>query len=155
MKFKKIIPYNLKKILPILGLAGASVVTSCEKPSPYEPAPSEVDLYFDYYRSSTIFVKLYHNENDYEYMPSDLVKYYVDHPDVKNIYLVPSGNWGSMQASNVLMDLRPGLQSALDYSPKIRGKGDVQFYPGSLLQSDSLWLVQNGWTVKSTSQKQH
>ena len=60
-----------------------------------------------------------------------------------------------MQASNILMDLRPGLQSALDYSPKIRGKGDVQFYPGSLLQSDSLWLVQNGWTVKSTSQKQH
>lgn len=151
MKFKKIIPYNLKKILPILGLAGASVVTSCEKPSPYEPAPSEVDLYFDYTHLSTIFTTLYHNPTDYEYLPSDLVKYYVEHPDVQTIYLVPNDGWSFYAAKPVMQKLRPGLQTLLDYSPKIRGKGHFEFSFLTMTKSDSLWLLQNGWTF---SQKQ-
>lgn len=32
-------------MLPILGIAGASMVSSCEQQQPYEPAPAEVDLF--------------------------------------------------------------------------------------------------------------
>lgn len=31
MQFKKIVPYRLKQMVPVLGLAGAGMLSSCEK----------------------------------------------------------------------------------------------------------------------------
>lgn len=43
------------------------------------------------------------------------------------------------------------LQPALDYSPKIHGKGTIEVVSGdaSKVPADSLWYVQNGWNFRS------
>lgn len=145
MKFNKIIPYKLKKMLPILGLAGAGVVSSCEKQFIYDPAPENVDLCFDWNLNNSEL--LFDTSSPREFLPSDLVKYYAGHPDVKNIYLVPTGDWRLYMGPDFIEFARPGLEMLLNYSPKIHGKGDFNFTPNSISPADSLWLVQNGWTV--------
>ena len=155
MNFRKIFPYNLKKMLPVLGIAGIGAVSSCEKPSPYQPEPAEVDVRFSYDQLSPVFTLVYSTATDYEYIPSDIVKYYVEHPDVKTINLVSTGDW-SPYGTLVMSRMKTGLQTLVNYSPKIRGKGDFNFMPGqaSSVPEDSLWFVQNGWTINKALQNQ-
>ena len=153
MKLKKVFPYNIKRALPVLGLAGASLfMAGCNKDDeptvPTEPITPTVDvvLTFSSIRYEDI---LYIDENGERY-PSELIKSYVKDPNVRAVYLVPSSSWSHYNAEAISkmrsVTLEPVL---LAYSPKIKGKGDFSFKWGeaSKVPEDSLWYVSKGWTI--------
>ncbi len=141
MRFKKIVPYKIKRILPMLGIAGASLfMGGCEKDEPLR----DVELHFNCDNLSAITSE-YHGD----YSVSELAKAYANEPTVGTIYIVPDGDWGTYESSNI-NDLRKlSLEPLFDYSPKFRGKGDFNFSPGaaSKVPQDSLWYVSKGFTI--------
>lgn len=145
MKLKQIIPYKLKRLLPVLGLAGASLVTSCEKEEdiiPYKDIeikffPTSLDLLCTKSSNGTIHI-------------NPAIQYYVADPATKTIYLVPDYIWERYKAEDITKLRKEVLEPMITYSPKIRGKGNFDFgyEQASKAPADSLWLVQQGWTVQ-------
>ena len=142
MKFTKTIPYKLKRIIPMLGIAGASLfMGGCEKEKPLR----DVELHFNSADVSTIWYK---DENGNGQM-SQIAKEYANDPTVGTIYLVPDGEWGTYVAISISDMRQTFLEPMFNYSPKFKGKGDFNFYPGaaSKVPQDSLWFVSKGFTI--------
>ena len=129
MKMTKTVPYYLKRALPVLGFAGATLFTSCEKDEPMR----DVELTFGLVKSIEM---------------SEIERYAQD-PSVRTIYLVPTGDWQGCRYGNINFLRKNFLQPRLDISPKVWGRGDFNFTPGqaSLIPGDSLWYIQHGWTI--------
>ena len=141
MKFTKTIPYKLKRIIPMLGIAGASLfMGGCEKEKPLR----DVELHFSRDDWSTI-----NYEVNGEYVISDLAKEYVNDPTVGTIYLVPEGDWSVCVALSITNLRKTTFEPMFNYSTKFKGKGDFNFYPGapSEIPQDSLWYVSKGFTI--------
>ena len=119
----------LKRALPVLGFAGATLFTSCEKDEPMH----DVELTFGY-------------GEDIEM--SEIERYAKD-PSVRTIYLVPTGDWQKVKFGTINFLRENFLQPRLDISPKVCGRGDFNFIPGqaSVIPGDSLWYIQHGWTI--------
>lgn len=49
--------------------------------------------------------------------------------------------------TNALNQIRVYLEKRVNASRKVRGKGDLIFEQGVVLPADSLWFVEQGWTV--------
>ena len=149
MKLNKVLPYKLARVLPILGIAGASLFAGCSK----EDEPTrDVEVTFTQDDGWDIIQQ----NPDGTRQVSQLIKDYAARPDIRTIYLVPLDNWKNF-GSNAITGLRKNaLEYAINYSPKVRGRGDFNFWPGaaSLVPEDSLWYVQNGWTINRHFQKQ-
>ena len=149
MKLNKVLPYKLARVLPILGIAGASLFAGCSK----EDEPTrDVEVTFTQDDGWDIIQQ----NPDGTRQVSQLIKDYAARPDIRTIYLVPLDNWKNL-GSNAITGLRKNaLEYAINYSPKVRGRGDFNFWPGaaSLVPEDSLWYVQNGWTINRHFQKQ-
>ncbi len=154
MKFKKIIPYKMKHVLPILGLAGASVVSSCEKVAPTEPKPvkTEMEVIFD---PSTFMDILFQTDSLGYTVVSDIVNYYVENPDIKTVYLHSIGDWSSEDSSSINLMVRYRMRPLFETSSKLRGRGDFNFKLGeaSKVPEDSLWFVRNGYTINKQYQR--
>lgn len=116
----------LKRALPVLGFAGATLFTSCEKDEPMR----DVELTFSKVKSIEM---------------SEIERYAQD-PSVRTIYLVPTGDWQKVKFGNINFLRKNFLQPRLDVSPKVRGRGDFNFAPGeaSVIPGDSLWYIQHG-----------
>ena len=144
MKLKKIFPYNIKKALPVLGLAGASLfMAGCEKDEPVAPT-TDVEIEICYFSLDRLFY-----EDNGIVKPSELAQYYVSKPEVGNIYILSSGSWSSYNSYKI-HDLRKNaLEHVFNYSSKFKGKGDFNFDLGeaSKVPEDSLWYVSKGWTI--------
>ena len=137
MKIQKTIPYYLKRALPILGFAGATLTTSCEK----EPEPMhDVELTFSIDKTIEM---------------SEIERYAQD-PSVRTIYLVPIDDWQRAKYGNINFMRKNFLQPRLDISPKVWGRGNFNFIPGeaSVVPGESLWYIQHGWTINKHIQKQ-
>ena len=150
MNFKKVVPYKLKRLVPMLGMAGATLLGGCEK----EETLRDVELRFTNKDCSSL---MYMNENN-ERCISDVAKEYVEDETVRYIYLVPEGPWYTYVASSITGARHNVFERMFEYSPKFRGKGDFDFYPGAASQvpADSLWYVSKGWTInKYRYNKQH
>ena len=65
---------------------------------------------------------------------------------VDTIFIEPYGNWSWIRGANQT-DIIKILKWARSKYSKTWGRGDFNFYPGDLSESDSLWVVQNGWTI--------
>ena len=79
----------------------------------------------------------------------ETVREYANCDTIANIYLDPSReDWSKCVYYNII-SCRNGLQEYLDISSKIHGRGNFNFTPGeaSKIPTDSLWFVQNGWTI--------
>ena len=142
MKFTKTIPYKLKRIIPMLGIAGASLfMGGCEKEKPLR----DVELHFSTDDYSTIF---YIDENANGQM-SQLSQEYANDPTIGTIYLVPEGDWSTSVAFSINYMRKVALEPIFNYSSKFKGKGDFNFYPGaaSEVPQDSLWYVSKGFTI--------
>ncbi len=142
MRFKKIVPYKIKRILPMLGIAGASLfMGGCEKDEPLR----DVELHFNCDDYSAII----NITPDEQFFISDIAKSYADDPTVRTIYLIPEGEWYTYVANTIVALRQNGLEPLFKYSPKFRGKGDFEFYPGaaSKVPQDSLWFVSKGFTI--------
>ncbi len=154
MKIKKIVPYNIRKILPMIGIAGASLMMGgCQKEQPTR----DVELTFSLNDCSNVIL-IHPDETNYNLSRevSDIIKYLDAQPDIRTIYLVPKDNWRGVQAQSVTAIRNNILSYAIDYSPKVRGRGDFNFELGaaSKVPDDSLWYVKNGWTINEYYNRQ-
>ena len=155
MKIKKIMPYNIRKILPMIGIAGASLMMGgCQK----EEQPTyDVELTFS--RTDVSNVVLIHPDEEPLQLSrevSDIIKYLDAQPNIRTIYLVPKDDWGVVPAYGVTAIRNNTLSYAIDYSPKVRGRGDFNFKLGaaSKVPEDSLWYVKHGWTINEYYNRQ-
>lgn len=132
MQLKKIVPYKIKRLIPMLGLAGATLAApSCEK----EPIPTRDEfLVFDQDNALTV----------------EQIQQAAAPSDVHTVYLVPRGNWTNYRSNNISL-LSKRLQTWIDASPKARGQGDFEFFVGeaAAVPEDSLRMVKNGWTINA------
>lgn len=138
MRFTKTVPYKLRRLIPMLGLAGATLFTACSKDD--EPQHDVELKFFQGYA---------------EEIEPDIIKQHADDPSVRTIYLslVNGGNYTNFQTEDISA-LRNGLNKRLQIAPhKTRGKGNFRFVPGYATKPDSLWFVQQGWTVNKQNQK--
>ena len=145
MRLKKELPYNIKKALTIFGLTGASFfMAGCEKD---EPAVPTMDLVVEI-NQSTPELLFYDDENKVRH-PSKMIQEYVADPKVRTIYLMPTENWNNYSAKGITGLRKLTLEMLLNYSDKIKGRGDFNFTIGeaSKVPQDSLWYVKNGWTI--------
>ena len=155
MRFLKKVPYKLKTALPALALAGGAMMASCEKEEPEIPVTPTIDVEVRF--SLTDAQSLFLDQYNMNRKPSELIKYYINNPEIRNIYIIPEKNtWSVCNASNIIAIKQNALIPILSFSPKIRGKGDFNFQPGeaSKVPTDSLWFIQNGWTINKDLQKQ-
>ena len=142
MKFHKVIPYKLKRLIPMAMIAGMPLLTStsCEK----DPIPTrDVEYTFDTNTADEKFLNL----QPFRDLANDKT--------IRYIYLVPTGTWGGLMDKNITIFRQNALQPAIEISPKIKGKGDFNFHLGeaSKVPADSLWYVQQGWTINKKYQK--
>ena len=155
MKIKKIMPYNIRKILPMIGIAGASLMMGgCQKE---EQPTHDVELTFSQNDVSNVIL-IHPDETSYNLSRevSDIIKYLDAQPDIRTIYLVPKDNWRGVQEEGVTAIRNYTLSYAIDYSPKVRGRGDFNFKLGeaSKVPEDSLWYVKHGWTINEYYNRQ-
>ena len=145
---------KLKSALPALILICAGmIVASCEKEEPDLGPTTDVEYKFSSYDMHLLFTNDEHSELN------STLKYYINHPDIRTIYLTPAINdveWKSMKADKISIFKKYYMEPIINYSPKIRGKGDFDFKPGeaSKVPNDSLWFIQNGWTINKALQYQ-
>lgn len=137
MNFKQILSYKLRRALTIGAIAGGTL-TACEKHANEPIIPTrDVELVFD---------------DNAKNIEIENVKKYADMPDVRYVYMIPKNpGWGTYDV-NYIHSVREGLQQRIDINPqKVRGKGTFEFKLGEPSKNiqDSLWFVQNGWTIKS------
>lgn len=150
MKYKKKFNYNLKTLVPAILLATATAFSGCNKDKQKEKneetfgyiTPKDtVVLYF-----RTNFQTLVSKDNGVIEL-SDLLKYYISRPETNMIYAEPVDWWGGVAADAIHMIKTNYLELVINASPKIRGRGDFDFKPGRTTEEDSLWFIQNGWTI--------
>lgn len=152
MKFTKSLSYKL--MTAVLTLAGGAMIASCEKEEPETQLPPiDVEVKFSLTDAQSLFLDQYNMDRK----PSELIKYYINNPEIRNIYIIPEKDtWSVCNVSDIIAIKQKILIPALSFSPKISGKGDFNFKPGeaSKVSNDSLWFVQNGWTINKDLQKQ-
>jgi len=97
--------------------------------------------------------ELYFNQHDGTQISFDTLNKYLAMDNIDTIFMIPTGtffapdyyddpDYFKLACDNL-------LEKRLDLSPRIRGKGDFITnlgYP-SVWWRDSLWMVENGWTV--------
>lgn len=142
---------KLKAAFPALALICAGmIVASCEKEEPDLGPTTDVE-----YKFSSADINFLFHKNEL----NSTLKYYVNHPAIRTIYLTPAINdsfWPVVDSYDISEIKRIYLETIINSSPKFRGKGDFNFKPGeaSKVPNDSLWFVQNGWTINKALQNQ-
>lgn len=145
---------KLKFALTALVLICAGMMmASCEKEEPDLGTTTDVEYKFSSYDMHFLFTNDEHSELN------STLEYYINHPAIRTIYLttaINDGGWMAMRSYDISIFKKYYMEPIINYSPKIRGKGDFPFRPGeaSKVPNDSLWFVQNGWTINKDLQNQ-
>ena len=153
MYFAKKFKYNLKCALPAVMLAGASLMfPSCSKD---EPAPITIpivptkDVSLEWtVIGNGIYVSGIRQTNK--------IKTIADSASTRAIYLdlLDNNDFSSLTVEDNTA-VREFLQQRLNVSPKVHGRGNLNnVQPGTMLREDSLWFVNNGWTINQKEQAQ-
>ena len=120
--------------LPALGL----LAVACEKESsePVYRAPYEKELRFSDYT--------------YDSIKMPIVQKFARDTACKHIYLtVKDNNKYSAYLTDDVKLLRNYLDKRIQLAPeKISGRGDFYFSEGQASVADSLWFVEQGWTIR-------
>ncbi|MDE7338084.1 MAG: hypothetical protein K2M92_02225 [Bacteroidales bacterium] len=137
---KNLLTIWVKRAVPALALAGVAGLTlpSCEKEpvekKPVYRAPYEKELFF--------------KQGKLDSVQEPVVKKYVDDTACKHIYLtVMDDNDFTGYSRESVESLHRFLQQRIELSNNISGRGDFMFRTGLANESDSIWFVQNGWTI--------
>lgn len=143
MRFTEKMIYNIKRALPVLAIAGAGLMASCDKDDEPDVPQHDVELPFTKWTAD-------------QRLTFPILWGYINDPAVRYIYLVVEGDWNNYTPDNISQTRDNFLQPRMEMSPKMRGRGDFHFTPGaaSRVPSDSLWYVQQGWTINKYLQNQ-
>ena len=147
MKFIKILSYKLKRTLPILGIAGASLLAGCDKDD--EPTPPGLhDTVYTWTVSDLSRI-----------LPPTDICMSADSANVNRVILQNTDKSGQGYKVNELRDIFEN--QILEYvSPenqhKVRGRGEISGYMRDLARddygvnsADSAWLVKFGFVLKN------
>ena len=138
---KNVLTIWAKRAVPALALAGLTL-TACEKENdkPIYRAPYEKELFFKNGKMDSV--------------QEPVVRKYVEDTACKHIYMVveSDNNYTAYEAEDIGI-IRTQLQSRVELSSKVLGRGDFRFSPGLANVNDSVWFVQNGWTVNKCWQR--
>lgn len=140
MRFTQQIKYNLKRAIPMLAIAGAGLMASCDKDDDLPMHDVELKFFQSYY----------------EEIQPEIIKQHAQDKYVRYIYLsiVNGGDYTNVNTQNVT-NIRNYFTQRIDIAPnKIRGKGNFRFEPGVASKQDSLWFTQQGWTINQHLQNQ-
>ena len=154
MKFNETVKYNLKRILPILGIAGMTMLPAC-RGHENEPEPQPVDTTKTTPRDTIPQVQKHDVElkwfqKYYEEITPENIQANLNDPTVANVYLsiVNGGNFSNYNTKGITAIRENLLKPRLELdSTRVFGRGNFFFAPGRALPEDSLWFVQKGWTV--------
>ena len=148
MKFKKIIPYKLRRALSMATIAGATLMpVGCVKEEQDEPATEQYDVIIELNGGNVTEL-----DRTFEKYNIDAIKKLDHDKTVRYIYLTPVSNWGGFGSKNMQLMRKNALEPRMAASPKVRGRGDFKTTPGVMaaIPTDSLWYVQNGWTFNKS-----
>ena len=140
----KKIPYTLKRIVPMAMLAGATMFgAGCDNNEPDDPVNTQ---------PQKINKELYFADDDGTHIAIDTILHYLSMDNVDTVYLVPRGTFyppNNLGGAYVGLWRKNVLEPCTNLSPRVRGKGDMEFGPNIPAQvpQDSLWFVSKGWTV--------
>ena len=127
-----------KSVLFLLALAGAALLTACEKDEPMH----DVEITF-------------YKDDDVSF---DVLESLAADPTVRNIYLIPPQNdrYEVFGPEHITASMKWFWEPRFEISPKIHGRGDIRFKPGyaSQVPEDSLWFLSKGWTINKYLQAQ-
>ena len=127
----------MKKTFYLLVLAVAAIFSlpSCDKEPKEEPyrEPYEKELFF--------------NQDKLDSIEPAVLKKFANDKACTHIYMhVMDDNNFTSYTPSMISNSRNYLQERLNVSSKISGRGDFRFSVG-IAKEDSIWFVQNGWTV--------
>ena len=133
-KFQKTFPYSLKAIVPMTMLAGATMLGNGCKPIEPELPRTNKELVF--------------TDADFDQISNDTIQKYLNMSHIDTVFLVPYGSFYLTGHDGPAL-YRKALEPKINLSPRVRGRGDMSFIPGqpTANPTDSLWFVNNGWTV--------
>ena len=123
-------------------IAGATLMpASCAKVGKEEPT-RDVEIEFD-------------GTNSDKKLDMKVLQELVNDKTVRCVYMTATDNWRSFTARNISQARTNFFQPRIEMSPKMRGRGDFDFKLGeaSKVPTDSLWYVQQGWTINKKYQK--
>ena len=125
----------MKKTIYLLVLAVAAIFSlpSCDKEPQEEP-------YREPYEKELFFKELY-----YDSIKPSVLKYFAKDKACTHIYMHVMDD--NKFTNYPPLAVRNFLQERINISSKISGRGDFRFKVGSIAKEDSIWFVQNGWTV--------
>lgn len=166
------VPYSIKRLIPIVMLAGATILTGCEHDEPTPPnntqqtpnteqttTPTDTPTNNDSGTQTTPEkpiehknVKLFFYGTDIESISPDTIKKYDAMSHIDTIYIMPGETFYDEHTPEYPTIVRELLQDRMSYSNKTHGKGDMKFCRGqaAALVTDSLWYIANGWTINQT-----
>lgn len=142
MNFKQILPYKIRRALSMAAIIGAPILPIAASCNEIEPEQHDVEIVFD-------------DTNIDNILTFETLQNYANDKTIKTIYLVPTRHWNGRVARNITAMRRNFLQPRMEISPKIRGRGDFDFALGeaSKVPADSVWFVQQGWTINKAYQR--
>ncbi len=142
MKFKKTVPYKIRRALSMAAIIGAPILPIAASCHEIEPEQHDVEIVFS-------------GTNIDNILTFETLQNYANDKTIKTIYLVPTRHWNSRVARNITEMRRKFFQPRMEISPKIRGRGDFDFVLGeaSKVPEDSLWYVHQGWTINKAYQR--
>lgn len=153
---KKILPYKISHAIPIIALAIGSIVSSCQKEetrSPIQPEPEPEPTERQAIKYNVVLNFTIERSGGFHYdeeMDINTCYEILKDTNVRVLYLNILSNNNFRDDNRWLKNVVQALKTRAGISNKIRGMGDFHINPGLISQQDSLWLVNNGWTVNKT-----
>jgi hypothetical protein len=132
MKIK--MPYKLKVLGIGAGLAAGALFVSCQKDDDNPPIQQHDTEY-------TFNIHTIISLTDVAQ-----IKASADSAEVRKIYFVPQGTW-EQASSNGISNLRKNMLEPALAAAGSKGSGKGNWADINITQTDSLWMVQLGWTV--------
>jgi len=155
MKFYDKIFYNIRHIIPTIGITGLTMMpVACTKVDLREekiPQEQKTDTLIVQHDVLIEFTDL----NKATLLSLDTLQKYINDKTVGKIYLVPTNHWNNYYANTISAMRKNFLEPRMKMSDKLQGYGDFDFHLGaaSRVPNDSLWFVENGWTINKQFQR--
>ncbi|MBO4626026.1 MAG: hypothetical protein J5679_01980 [Alphaproteobacteria bacterium] len=168
MKLSKKMFYKIKRLIPMMGLAGLTTLPiACEDPEQEAELLAEAKRGFPGDKDSTTTktdttnnVSVPFSTHEFTQIFGDELVQYIQtfiatietqakDSTVDTIYMVPNGNWEDVDKIGIFRIRDLFLQPATEISPKVHGRGDFNFKLGEATKTpaDSLWFTEKGWTI--------
>lgn len=150
MRITKTLKYSLKRALPILTIASAGMMSSCDNKEDEPQIPTH-DVELTFYENNMGS----HVEN----ISIENVTKYAKDPSVANIYLTVTDEndytkFVPPSTEQSVRNMRSYFSKRTEISPKVHGRGNFKLLPGIAAKEDSLWFVKQGWTINQHLQNQ-